>query len=101
MKILHLLKSTDYSGAENVVISIMQHCTENNMVYASPNGSIKKIVQENNLTFYTLKAVNIRSIRQAIKEIKPDIIHAHDFSMSTLAAFSTHKIPIIAHLHNN
>lgn len=101
MKVLHLLKSNKYSGAENVVLSIMDMCPEIEMVYASPDGSIRQVVEGRNHRFYSLKSVSIRDVKCAIKELQPDIIHAHDFSMASAAAWASGKIPVVAHLHNN
>ena len=33
--------------------------------------------------------------------MKPDLIHAHDFSMATCAAWAAGKTPVVAHFHNN
>lgn len=101
MKVLHLLKSTAYSGAENVALSIMQHFPEEDMTYASPNGPIRKVIEDAGQKFYPLEAASVSGVRKAIQEVRPDIIHAHDFSMSTYAAWATSNIPVIAHLHNN
>lgn len=101
MKVLHLLKSTAYSGAENVALSIMQHFPEEDMTYASPNGPIRKVIEDPGQKFYPLEAASVSGVRKAIQEVRPDIIHAHDFSMSTYAAWATSNIPVIAHLHNN
>ena len=101
MKILHLLKSNKFSGAENVVLTIMQLFPEYEMIYASPDGPIKEAVTSHGYTFYSLDGTNIISVRKAIKDISPDIVHAHDFSMATNAAWASGTIPVIAHLHNN
>lgn len=101
MKILHLLKSTSYSGAENVVISIMKNCTKHEMVYASPDGPIRERVQKEGLQFCPIEQINAKVIRKVIEEIRPDVIHAHDFSMSVYAARVAKGIPVISHLHNN
>lgn len=101
MKILHLLKSTSYSGAENVVISIMKNCTGHEMIYASPDGTIRERVQEEGLFFYPMNGANVKEVKKAIEKLKPDVIHAHDFSMSIYASCVAGKIPVISHLHNN
>lgn len=101
MRILHLLKSNKFSGAENVVLTIMQLFPEYEMIYASPAGPIKEIVKSHGYAFYPLDGTNITSVRKAIKDISPDIVHAHDFSMSTSAAWAAGNIPVIAHLHSN
>ena len=101
MKILHLLKSNKFSGAENVVLTIMSFFSDEEVVYASPDGPIRKIVENSGYQFYALESNNIRAIKKAIAELKPDIIHAHDFSMATNAAWASGGIPVVAHLHNN
>ena len=101
MRILHLLKSDKFSGAENVVLTIMNLFPEEEMIYASPDGPIRKVVEEAGHRFYALKSSKIGSVKKAIAELKPDIIHAHDFSMATNAAWAADKTPVIAHLHNN
>ena len=42
-----------------------------------------------------------RCRRRAIRDLKPDLIHAHDFSMATCAAWAAGKTPVVAHFHNN
>lgn len=103
MKILHLLKSNSFSGAENVVLSIMDMFAESKyeMIYASPDGPIRKIVEDAGFKFYAINLKKRNPVKKAIEDLSPDIIHAHDFSMSTIAAWSSGKIPVVAHLHNN
>lgn len=101
MRVLHLLKSTTYSGAENVVISIMKHSAGIEMAYVSPDGPIREVVEENYLTFLPIKKASIKEIKRVVRIWKPDVIHAHDFGMSTLAAMGIADIPVVAHLHCN
>ena len=101
-KIVHILNTGKYSGAENVAITIIKG-TESycDSVYVSLEGSIEKVLQEKHINFFSMKKMSISNIRQMIKIIKPDIIHAHDFTTSVLAFATFTKIPIISHLHNN
>ena len=101
MRILHLLKSDKFSGAENVVLTIMNLFPEEEMIYASPDGPIRQVVEDAGHQFYALESSKISSVKKAIAELKPDIIHAHDFGMATNAAWAAGKTPVIAHLHNN
>ena len=101
MRILHLLKSNKYSGAENVVLTIMDVCSDMEMVYASPDGSIREVVQSRGHEFYPLNRPTIREVKKAIRELHPDVIHAHDFTMASTAAWAAGDIPVVAHLHNN
>ena len=101
MRILHLLKSNKYSGAENVVLTIMGVCSDMDMVYASPDGSIREVVESRGHEFYPLTRPTIREVKKAIRELHPDVIHAHDFTMASTAAWAAGDIPVVAHLHNN
>lgn len=101
MRILHLLKSDKFSGAENVVLTIMNLFPEEEMIYASPDGPIRQVVEDAGHKFYALESSKISSVKKAVAELKPDIIHAHDFGMATNAAWAAGKTPVIAHLHNN
>lgn len=101
-KIIHLLNTGSYSGAENVVINIMSNMKHDvDMVYVSPDGSIRQILEERGLTFYAINKLTYSSLRKVIKELNPDIIHAHDFTAGIIATISSCSIPIINHLHNN
>lgn len=101
-KIMHVLCTNSFSGAENVAISIINNFkSEAEFVYVSPDGPIKDVLKENGIAFYPIKGVNVFTLKKAIKEIKPDIIHAHDFIAGFTCAFAAGKIPVINHLHNN
>ncbi len=104
MKILHLLSSDIYSGAEKVACDIIESLSEDyEMMYASPVGINLKYLKSRNIDFLPLKKMNISEIYKVINSYKPDLIHAHDFRASTLAGFIGvfSQIPVIAHLHNN
>lgn len=101
MRVLHLLKSNKYSGAENVVLTIMDACPDIEMIYASMDGPIRKVVEDRGHRFYPLEETSVRMIKKAVGELQPDIIHAHDFTMASTATWAAGDIPVIAHLHNN
>lgn len=101
MRVLHLLKSNKYSGAENVVLTIMDACPDIEMIYASTDGPIRKVVEDRGHRFYPLEETSVRMVKKAVGELQPDIIHAHDFTMASTAAWAAGDIPVIAHLHNN
>lgn len=105
MKIMHLLQSDQFSGAENVVCQIckISECNSNiQMLYVSKDGPIKKALKERNIHFYGMKKLNYSNVKKIIKEYKPDIIHAHDVSASVLASLNkSKKIKIISHMHVN
>lgn len=102
--ILHILNSRARSGAENVVIKIIQSMRvdiEFKFIYASLDGPIRRSLEENSISFEPIRKMNIREIRRLVKKTKPDIIHAHDFTASMVCALSMTNVPIICHLHNN
>ena len=104
MKVLHLLQSNRFSGAENVVcqiIGMFRNDPDIEMVYCSSDGQIREALAERNITFVPLKEFSIKEIGRVIDEQKPDIIHAHDMRASFYAARSCGKISLISHIHNN
>lgn len=102
IKILHILNSNSYSGAENVVITIIKNTMDEfDSIYMSPQGDIENILEAENINNYLVKRLTISEIKKAIKIYNPNIIHAHDFRAGALAALTGTQIPIINHLHNN
>ena len=103
MKVMHLLQSNRFSGAENVVCQIISMCKDENIefVYCSQNGQIKEALDVRKIKYNLTKDFSISEIRRVIKEENPDIIHAHDMKASFYAALCCGKIPLISHVHNN
>lgn len=104
MRILHLLASRSYSGAENVVIQIINMFKANSnieMIYVSLKGPIEEKLLEENINYALLDNISLKSVKKVINEYNPDIIHAHDFTMSIMAAIAKKNNIVISHLHNN
>lgn len=102
LKVMHVLCMSSYSGAENVAITMINSLKDKvDSIYVSPDGSIREVVEQNGIRHYAVEKVNVSSIKKAIKEIKPDMIHAHDFTAGTVCAAAAGNIPVINHLHNN
>ena len=94
IKIMHLLQSDRFSGAENVVCQIMEMFRGNEdyeMIYVSPDGPISSSLKERNIPFYGLERLDYKNVRLAIKEINPNIIHAHDVSAGLFATLAAKK----------
>ena len=101
-RILHVLSTNRISGAENVAADIcMMFKGEYDMIYASPDGSIRNSLKDRDVKYYSIKKLSFLEIKKVIKDIKPDIIHAHDIKATVISAISTINIPIISHLHGN
>lgn len=104
MKILHLLQSDRFSGAENVVCQIFGMLRDEpsiEMVYCSSDGQIREALAERGIRFVPLPAFTVDEIRKVLRAEQPDVIHAHDMRASFYAAHACGRIPLISHIHNN
>lgn len=101
-KVLHLLPTNKFSGAENVVCQIIDLFKNDiEMVYCCPNGPIANSLKEKNITYIPLERFNEESLKKVINEYKPDIIHAHDIRATILASLYSSDCKIISHIHAN
>lgn len=101
-RILHILSSEHYAGAENVAALIISSLNmEYEMAYASPEGTIGEILKQKKISYLPLKDFSVASIRRAIREYQPDIVHTHDFTATVKCALATARTPIVAHIHQN
>lgn len=102
IKVMHVLNTGSYSGAENVVITLINATKEDvNSCYVSLDGPIREYLKENKISFESIKKMTVREIRRVIKRENPDVIHAHDFTAGVMCAATFTRVPIINHLHNN
>ena len=102
MRIIHVLYMNSFSGAENVAIQIIEQCKDcYTEYYCSPRGAISDIVKSRGITHLPVSNLCIKELKRVISEIKPDLIHAHDFRASLVSILSSKKIPVVSHLHNN
>ncbi len=103
-RVLHVLNTGKFSGAENVVCQIINMFHDEpdyEMVYCSYDGEIRKSLVERNVAFLPISKMNISEIRRVISVFKPDVIHAHDMKAGFTAALSCGNIPLVSHIHNN
>lgn len=104
MKVLHLLSTNKFSGAENVacqIINLFQNESNYKMFYCSPDGEIKETLKNKNIDFVPIKSLTYKELKKVVKNIKPDIIHAHDIKASILASLFYNKCEVISHIHGN
>lgn len=102
MKVLHVLSSNKYSGAENVACQIINALGEDcESAYCSPDGQIAEALNDRNIKFIPLKKMNKTEVKRAIKEFNPNIVHAHDPRAICNVGRINGKFKIIAHVHNN
>ena len=104
LKVLHLLSSDRFSGAENVVCQIITAFdgdSEVEHLYVSPEGPIRETLKEKNIRYVPVKYLNGIDLKRIVRIEQPDIIHAHDMLASRFATFCVRNIPIVSHIHNN
>ena len=104
LKVLHLLSSDRFSGAENVVCQIITAFdgdSEVEHLYVSPEGPIRETLKEKNIRYVPVKYLNGIDLKRIVRIEQPDIIHAHDMLASLFATFCVRNIPIVSHIHNN
>ena len=103
MKVMHVLNSRIYSGAEKVVCQIIKSFRgEVEMVYCSPDSEIvRQMLSEQEVTFLPMEKMSTAELKRVIAEQKPDLIHAHDMRASFFSALCCGKIPLVSHIHNN
>lgn len=101
MRVLHILASNKYSGAENVACQIINMFKNNiDMAYCSPKGEVSKILESKNITYFPIEKLNSKNIKIVIENYKPDIIHCHDLRAISICA-SIKGVRKIAHIHVN
>lgn len=105
MKVLHVLNSRIYTGAEKVVCQIIRSFQGDpgvEMVYCSPDSdNVRQMLAIQGVPFAPMTALTPGELRRVIREQKPDLIHAHDMRASFVAALCAGRIPILSHIHNN
>ncbi len=104
MKVLHVLNSSQFSGAENVVcqiIGMFSNTPDVQMMYCSRDGQIRQALEERGISFVPVSDLTVPELKRVIREQKPDIIHAHDMRASFVAALACGKITLVSHIHNN
>ena len=101
MRIIHVLNTNSYSGAENVAIQLAEHFKKNNDVfYCCPKGPIEKILEKHGISHISIKKLSVKELKRVARIIKPDLVHAHDFRASLFSILSFKKTPVVSHLHN-
>lgn len=104
IRVLHVLSSLVYRGAENVACQIIHMFGENEnvtMFYASPDGEVRPSLIEQGVDYHPLKKMCASEVARVIREVKPNIVHAHDMRASFYAALVCGKIPLVSHIHIN
>jgi len=105
MKVLHVLNSRIYTGAEKVVCQIIRSFQGDpgvEMVYCSPDSdNVRQMLALQGVPFAPMTALTPGELKRVIREQGADLIHAHDMRASFVASLCAGRIPILSHIHNN
>ncbi len=104
MKVMHVLNSRIYSGAEKVVCQIIRSFVGSDvqMVYCSPYSEIvEQMVTAQGVHYRPIDSLTPKHLKQVIEQEQPDLIHAHDMRAGFVSALCCGKIPLLSHIHNN
>ena len=101
-RILHILASGGYSGAENEVIAVIRNLSNKyDFAYVSPSGPIQEILRKEGILHLEISGPSSKEIARIVKGWQPDLIQAHDYRTSVASSLARTKVPIISHLHSN
>lgn len=104
LKVLHLISTSSFSGAENVacqIINLFKDESSYDMRYCAVIGKNKEALEIRKIPVLKLDKFNIHNIKKAIREYNPDIIHAHDPKSTIASVIASRGKKIIAHIHSN
>lgn len=104
MKIIHLLSTNEYSGAENVacqIISLFSREKNIEMFYVSEIKGNKKYLEDRSIPYIELKKFSYSEVKRIVEQTQPDVIHAHDIKASIIASAFCKRCKIVSHIHSN
>ena len=104
LRVMHLISTDVFSGAENVACQIINLFKDNQeyiMTYCTIIGKNKEALECRGINTTELDRFNLKSIKKACSSFKPNIIHAHDPKAAIAAVLTNNKQNIISHIHSN
>ena len=104
LKVLHLISTSSFSGAENVacqIINLFKDESSYDMRYCAVIRKNKEALEIRKIPVLKLDKFNIHDIKKAIRGYNPDIIHAHDPKSTIASVIASRGKKIIAHIHSN
>lgn len=104
IKVLHLISTDSFSGAENVacqIINLFKNDTGYDMRYCTVIGKNKEALKIRKIPVLKLNKFNVFEVKKVIGEYQPDIIHAHDPKSTIVSVVTSRGRKIIAHIHSN
>lgn len=100
LRVVHVLKSSIYSGAENVILTIIRNLSDEfDFVYVATDGPIREKLDEEGVTYVLTAHFDLPTVSGIVQKLQPDVVHAHDFTASVLCACIPGHFRLISHLH--
>ena len=104
LRVMHLISTDVFSGAENVacqIINLFKNDQEYIMTYCTVIGKNEEALKCRGINTTELDRFNLKSIKKAYSSFKPNIIQAHDPKATIAAVLTNKKQNIISHIHSN
>ncbi|MHB1676687.1 MAG: glycosyltransferase family 4 protein [Sulfuriferula sp.] len=109
MKILHLIASTDIGGAEKHLLDLclQQQASGLQISVALPAvGALSIALQTHDIPYRLIHAggrwhpLALWSLRKLIRQVKPDLVHAHMLKSASMVGNADRSVPCVATAHN-
>lgn len=103
-RVLHVLASRRFYGAEHVVgdiIELFKTQDEVEMAYASPNGPVAEALVARNIPFYPMRKLSVPELARVIQIFRPTVLHTHDVRAAIIASRFVGRCRLISTIHVN
>lgn len=104
IRVLHVLGSRKFYGAEHVVCDIIERFrgdADVEMAYASPDGEIAEALAARGIRFFPMKKPTPLSLRKIISVYRPDVLHAHDVRAGVASSCFSIPCKVVSTIHVN
>jgi len=101
MKILHVLNSGSWGGAEKMITRIVGLFNKEEIAILCLTGELAAYFEEKGVTVFQVQSLTVLSIVNSYRKFKPDLIHAHDFRATIFVQLGFFKVRTISHIHQN
>ncbi len=109
MKILHIIASTGVGGAEKHLLDLclQQQARGLDIAVALPaQGELGLALKQQGISCYPIRAGgrwhpwSLWSLRTVIRQVEPDLLHAHMLKSAAMVGRVNHSVPCVATAHN-
>lgn len=102
MRVLHVINSGQWGGAERVVYNICRlQASRYDVQLILLNGEISKAFLELSIKVHSLNKLTYQAIGEIVSNEDIDLIHSHDFRAHILVQLINPQVKNISHIHQN